>query len=163
MAIDKVGSVGGVGVTPALETGREKFAKVLEGVKGPARGPGIPVATEGSPRPAPVSTEAPRGTVRAEGVGRATAGRMEAMPTARVDSVQSARAQQAVQLVDRVSQAQKRLDHILKLAESGRSFTPGELLAFQAHVYRASQELDLAGKVVEKATSGVKQVLQTQI
>jgi hypothetical protein len=30
-------------------------------------------------------------------------------------------------------------------------------------VYRASQELDLAGKVVEKATSGVKQVLQTQL
>ena len=80
-----------------------------------------------------------------------------------MDSVQGARAQQATQLVDRVSQAQKRLDHILKLAESGRSFTPAELLAFQAHVYKASQELDLAGKVVEKATSGVKQVLQTQI
>jgi hypothetical protein len=163
MAIDKVGSVGGAGTTPALETGREKFSKVLEGVKGPARGPGIPVATEGSPRLAPAPTEAPRGTARAEGVGRATAGRVEAKPTERVDSVRSAREQQAVQLVDRVSQAQKRLDHILKLAESGRAFTPAELLAFQAHVYQASQELDLAGKVVEKATSGVKQVLQTQI
>jgi hypothetical protein len=30
-------------------------------------------------------------------------------------------------------------------------------------VYRASQELDLAGKVVEKATAGVKQILQTQV
>ena len=161
MAIDKVGSVGGAGATPALETGREQFSKVLEGVKGPARGPGIPVATEGAPKPAP--TEAPRGPARAEGVGTATAGRVEATPAARVDSVQGARAQQATQLVDRVSQAQKRLDHILKLAESGRSFTPAELLAFQAHVYKASQELDLAGKVVEKATSGVKQVLQTQV
>jgi hypothetical protein len=65
--------------------------------------------------------------------------------------------------LDRVSQAQKRLDHILALAESGRSFTPAELLAFQAHVYAASQQLDLAGKVVEKATGGIKQVLQTQI
>jgi hypothetical protein len=80
-----------------------------------------------------------------------------------VDSVQSARAQQAAQALDRVSQAQKRLDHILALAESGRSFTPAELLAFQAHVYAASQQLDLAGKVVEKATGGIKQVLQTQI
>ncbi len=80
-----------------------------------------------------------------------------------MDSVQSARGQQAAQVLDRVGQAQKRLDHILKLAESGRTFSPAELLALQAHVYRASQELDLAGKVVEKATSGVKQVLQTQI
>ncbi|RYZ38005.1 MAG: ATP-dependent helicase HrpB, partial [Myxococcaceae bacterium] len=62
-----------------------------------------------------------------------------------------------------VGQAQQRLDHILKLAESGRTFSPSELLALQAHVYRASQELDLAGKVVEKATGGVKQVLQTQV
>lgn len=161
MAIDKVGSVGGAGASPALETGREKFSKALEGVKGPTRGPGVPVATEGSPRPAPA--EAPRGAARAEAVGRAEAGRVEVKPSARVDSVQSARAQQAAQLVDRVSQAQKRLDHVLKLAESGRSFTPAELMAFQAHVYKASQELDLAGKVIEKATSGVKQVLQTQI
>ena len=55
------------------------------------------------------------------------------------------------------------MDHILELAESGRTFSPTELLALQAHVYRASQELDLAGKVVEKATGGVKQVLQTQV
>jgi hypothetical protein len=81
----------------------------------------------------------------------------------RVDSVRAARSQQAVQVLDRVTEAQKRLDNILALAESGRSFSPAELLAVQAHVYRASQELDLAGKVVEKATGGVKQVLQTQV
>jgi hypothetical protein len=104
-----------------------------------------------------------KGTQRAQPVERAVAGRVEVTPGTRVDSVQSAREQQATQMLDRVSQAQKRLDHILALAESGRTFTAGELLAFQAHVYRASQELDLAGKVVEKATGGVKQVLQTQI
>ncbi|XXF76503.1 ATP-dependent helicase HrpB [Myxococcaceae bacterium GXIMD 01537] len=161
MAIDKVGSVAGAGGAPALEPGRGRFSQVMEGAKGPARGAGIPVATEGSPRPAPA--EAPRGTTRAGTVERAAPGRAEARPSERVDSVRGAREQQAARLVDRVSQAQHRLDHILKLAESGRSFTPAELLAFQAHVYRASQELDLAGKVVEKATSGVKQVLQTQI
>jgi hypothetical protein len=161
MAIDKVGSVSGAGATPALESGKEQFGKVLQGVKGPERAPGIPVSTEGAQRP--VSSEAMRGPHRAQTVDRAAAGRMEVTPGARVDSVQSARAQQAVQMLERVSQAQKRLDHILALAESGRTFTPAELLAFQAHVYAASQELDLAGKVVEKATGGVKQVLQTQI
>jgi hypothetical protein len=76
---------------------------------------------------------------------------------------QRAQAPRAVELVGRVADAQLRMDRILRLAESGRTFTPAELLAFQAHVQRASQELDLAGKVVEKATGGVKQVLQTQV
>jgi hypothetical protein len=161
MAIDKVGPAGSAGAAPALETGKEQFSKVLQGVKGGAGEPRVPVATEGTPRPA--ASEAVRGTHQAQAVDRAAAGRGEVKPGARVDSVQSAREQQAARMVERVSQAQKRLDHILELAESGRTFTPAELLAFQAHVYRASQELDLAGKVVEKATGGVKQVLQTQI
>ena len=165
MAIDKVGAVGGAGATPALESsGKAPFGEVLQGVKGPAKQPGPQVSTEGSPRPAPAErTEAPRGTCKAEGVERATAGTSEVQAGGKVDSVQSARSQQAVRMLDRVSEAQKRLDHILQLAESGRSFSPNELLALQAHVYRASQELDLAGKVVEKATGGVKQVLQTQV
>lgn len=162
MAIDKVGPVSGAGATPALETGRQQFGKVLQGVKSGGGGPGIPVASEGAQqRPAP--SEAARGTHQAQTVERALPGRVEVTPGARVDSVQSARAQQAAQAMERVSQAQKRLDHILALAESGRTFTPAELLAFQAHVYAASQQLDLAGKVVEKATGGIKQVLQTQI
>jgi hypothetical protein len=84
------------------------------------------------------------------------------------DASQPAVAQAAVkpgapQLVREVAAAQARLDGLMKLAESGRTFTPAELLAFQAHAYRASQELDLAGKVVEKATAGVKQTLNTQV
>ena len=123
--------------------------------------PGEPVATEGASHSQPA--EAPRGVDRADAVGRAAPGCVEVKPGTRVDSARSAHEQQAAQVLDRVGQAQKRLDHILKLAESGRGFTPAELLALQAHVYRASQELDLAGKVVEKATGGVKQVLQTQV
>jgi len=160
MAIDKVGAVGGAGATPALEpSGKARFGEVLQGVKGPAKQPEpqVHVSTEGS------RTEAPRGACKAEGVERATAGTSEVQAGGKVDSVQSARSQQAVRMLDRVSEAQKRLDHVLELAESGRTFSPNELLALQAHVYRASQELDLAGKVVEKATGGVKQVLQTQV
>jgi len=69
----------------------------------------------------------------------------------------------AAKAVDQVARAQQRLERVLALAESGKTFTPAELLGLQAQVYSASQELDLAGKVVEKATSGVKQVLQTQL
>jgi hypothetical protein len=165
MAIDKVGAIGGAGATPALEpSGKARFGEVLEGVKGPAKQPGPRVATEGTPQvAAPEKTEAARGTCKAEGVEKAAGGTSEVRAGGRVDSVQAARSQQAVQVLDRVTEAQKRLDNLLALAESGRSFTPAELLAVQAHVYRASQELDLAGKVVEKAAGGVKQVLQTQV
>jgi hypothetical protein len=161
MAIDKVGAVSGAGATPALDSSRQQFDKVLEGTKGQERHLGPKVATEGAPRPAPV--EAARGTCRVEGVSRAPAGASEVQAGERVDSVRSARAQQAVEVLDRVGEAQQRLDRLLDLAQSGKTFTPAELIAVQAHVYRASQELDLAGKVVEKATGGVKQVLQTQV
>ena len=70
---------------------------------------------------------------------------------------------EAKSAVNEVAHAQAQLDHLLKLAESGRTFSPAELIAFQAHAYQASQEIDLASKVVEKATGGVKQVLNTQV
>jgi len=92
------------------------------------------------------------------GIARAvSAAARTAAPTA------SAKLQSAVKAIDHVAQAQQRMDQVLALAQSGQSFTPAELLALQARVYAASQELDLAGKVVEKATGGLKQVLQTQV
>lgn len=69
----------------------------------------------------------------------------------------------AAKVISDVQRAQNKLDTLLKMAESGRTFSPAELLAFQTHAYRASQELDLASKVVEKGTSAVKQTLQTQL
>jgi hypothetical protein len=62
-----------------------------------------------------------------------------------------------------VAEGQREMDRIIRLARSGRSFTPAELLGFQARIYRLSQELDLASKLVEKATSGVKQAMSTQV
>ena len=157
MAIDKVGSVAGAGASPALAGGQERFSALLKA----GRSAGPPVAPEGGlPSASPATLRAAPGAQRAQPQGCAPAGRLEAQalpPAARVAGAEAA------QLVDRVSHAQRRLDHILHLAESGKSFSPVELLSFQAHVYRASQELDLAGKVVEKATGGVKQVLQTQL
>jgi len=56
-----------------------------------------------------------------------------------------------------------KLNSIIKMATSGKSFSPTELLAIQAGVYKFSQELELVSKVVEKATDGIKQTLQTQV
>jgi hypothetical protein len=158
MTLDKVASVASAGAPSATGAGPERFASLLS----QGRGPGLPVAGEAGlpPGASTPPLAAACGVQRAEARGCAGPGPAEALagrPLARGEGAQAA------QLVDRVGQAQRRLDHILQLAESGKSFSPVELLAFQAHAYRASQELDLAGKVVEKATGGVKQVLQTQL
>lgn len=66
-------------------------------------------------------------------------------------------------LVRGVAEGQREMDRIIRLAASGRTFSPSQLLGLQARVYRLSQELDLASKLVEKATSGVKQAMSTQV
>jgi hypothetical protein len=66
-------------------------------------------------------------------------------------------------LLNQVVDGQNKLDQIIKLATSGKTYGNQELLAIQASVYKFSQELELTSKVVEKATSGVKQTMQTQV
>jgi hypothetical protein len=47
-------------------------------------------------------------------------------------------------------------------ARAGRDLGPAELIALQAGVYRYSEAVDLAAKLVDRATSGVKTVVQGQ-
>jgi hypothetical protein len=44
----------------------------------------------------------------------------------------------------------------------GKDLGPAELLALQAGVYRYSEAVDLSAKLVDRATSGVKTVIQGQ-
>ena len=60
-------------------------------------------------------------------------------------------------------QGQDKMAGLMKLAMSGKKFNSTELLALQAGVYRFSQELEITSKVVEKATSGIKQTMNTQV
>jgi hypothetical protein len=45
------------------------------------------------------------------------------------------------------------------LAASGGELEPGELLALQAGVYRYSEAVDLASKLIDRTSSGVKTVV----
>jgi hypothetical protein len=45
---------------------------------------------------------------------------------------------------------------------AGGTMGPGELLALQAGVYRYSEAVDLAAKLVDRASNGVKTVVQGQ-
>jgi hypothetical protein len=50
----------------------------------------------------------------------------------------------------------------LGTARSAQAVGPGELIALQAGVYRYGEAVDLASRLVDRATSAVKTVLQGQ-
>lgn len=94
------------------------------------------------------------------GVGRAEDVRLGVKT---VESAQEAKQSGFKTLLDQIVDGQNKLDDIIKLSLSGKKFDYQELLAIQASVHKFSQELELTSKVVEKATSGVKQTMQTQV
>lgn len=148
MAINPLSGAGPAGIagTGSPQKIGEDFGKVMKAQHAPTgrteNAPLTPSPTEAKP-----AAQAKPGKCKVEGAKHA----------------EPAKQVTATKVLDQVNQAQNRMEQILKMAESGKSFSPAELLSLQTHVYRASQELDLAGKVVEKATGGVKQVLQTQV
>jgi hypothetical protein len=61
-----------------------------------------------------------------------------------------------------IERGERLLEQVIRSARSGRAFSNEELIAIQAGVYRYSQALELAGKLVEKLTGAVRQTLQSQ-
>jgi alanyl-tRNA synthetase len=148
MSIGKVASVAANAAAQSVEGGgKAKFSETFKQVKQPAK-------VNEQQAAAVQNSNASSAQAKAQG-SKAVTGASAASSNAKTAK--------AAQVVDQVTEAQNRLDRILALAQSGKSFTPAELLALQAQVCSASQQLDLAGKVVEKATGGIKQVLQTQL
>lgn len=61
-----------------------------------------------------------------------------------------------------VDRGEKLVQRALGGAAGGQELGSLELLALQAGVYRYSEAVDLSAKLVDRATSGVKTVLQGQ-
>jgi hypothetical protein len=55
------------------------------------------------------------------------------------------------------------MEDLMKVAMSGQKLSNQEMLGIQAGVYMFSQQMELTSKVIEKATSGIKQTLNTQL
>src|SRR4051794_28390967 len=128
MAINQIASVAGSQASQALESGKQKFGKTLEqvnkagaGAKPPPNQPnvGAPAANQQVQSAAQVSkTQSPAALANAK----------KAAAAQKVDGTKKANLGQASKVLDQVSAAQARLDKVLALAQSGRSFTPAELL-----------------------------------
>ncbi|MEZ0312192.1 MAG: hypothetical protein ACAI38_10480 [Myxococcota bacterium] len=85
------------------------------------------------------------------------------LPSVKVNAVANAERSKWADMLNDMIGGQDKMNGIMKMALSGRQFSPPELLAMQAGVYRFSQELELTSKVIEKATSGIKQTMNTQV
>lgn len=140
MPIEPIGGASAVAAATQSTHAKESFAQVSAQVASPPKEPGVTA----HPAAQPARTEC-----------------VTATPT--VEAAPAVTRAEAARVAERVLAAQEKLDKVLELAQSGKTFNTAELIALQAHVYGASQEIDLASKVVEKATSGLKTLLQTQL
>jgi hypothetical protein len=62
--------------------------------------------------------------------------------------------------LSRVARGERELDRTVREAAAGGPVAPADLLAIQAQVYRHTQQVELFSKLVDRASSGVKTVLQ---
>lgn len=85
------------------------------------------------------------------------------LASTRVGATEKSEESRLTKMLSSLLTGQDKMTKIMNMALSGRQFSPSELLAMQAGVYRFTQELDLTSKVVEKATGGIKQTLNTQV
>jgi hypothetical protein len=66
-------------------------------------------------------------------------------------------------MVAEMEKGQGLLDKLIQGGLKGVKFNNTQLLSLQAGMYKYTQELDLTGKVVDKATTGLKETLKTQV
>jgi len=66
-------------------------------------------------------------------------------------------------VVNELMAGQTKMEGLMKVAMSGKQLSNQEMLGIQAGVYMFSQQMELTSKVIEKATSGIKQMLNTQV
>lgn len=144
----------------------EQFDKVLQGQLGQAAGHEAPAA------PGAGNIAGPKAVTAAEAPASGRAATVDVLrqaraeqrsPSTRVGATERVEESKLQQMINQLVGGQDKMTKIMNMALSGRQFSPTELLAMQAGVYRFSQELDLTSKVVQQATSGIKQTLNTQV
>jgi len=66
-------------------------------------------------------------------------------------------------VLERAVAAERNLDTLLASAARGKTFSPAELLALQATVFRYSQTVEIVSRVADRLVGAVKQVMGTQV
>ena len=66
-------------------------------------------------------------------------------------------------LLERVVASENRVDSLVRAAASGKTFSPAELLALQASVFRYSQTVEVVSRVADRLVGAIKQTLGTSV
>ena len=85
-----------------------------------------------------------------------------AAPAARADSSPPPFARVLARLGEASAQGEAQVGRALEASKSGEALSPAELLSLQAGVYRYGEVVDLASRLIDRAQTGVKTVLQGQ-
>ena len=64
---------------------------------------------------------------------------------------------------ERFTQVESEWNNIQSVMQSNKELSQGELLGLQARMYQVSQHVDVLSKVVDQMSSGVKQILNTNV
>ena len=110
----------------------------------------------------PIRAELEPAPRRSESPSRSFADHLEAAPADAPEPERSPALEAIGDAVRSIAQGERFVDGAIARARRGKNLEPGQLLALQAGVYRYTQELELAAKLVDKATGAVKQTLQSQ-
>jgi hypothetical protein len=79
------------------------------------------------------------------------------------DVKKSPAAQQLDKFVDSVGKDEAKIEAMMKRCVKGQTLSPQELLQLQSVMYGYSQKVELASKLVDKTTGGLKQIMNTQV
>lgn len=84
-------------------------------------------------------------------------------PTAPEQVNKSESSQRIDAFVEGVLNDEKKIDRLMAKNTKGGGLEQSELLQLQGLIYGYAQKVDLASKVVDKATGGLKQIMNTQV
>jgi len=130
-------------------------------------------AAPASPAPATISNNRPARPSRERsftavlderaGAAPARAAVSTPRPPARPPAANAATASPVRALLERTLGGEQRIDTLLAAAARGKTFSPSELLALQATVFRYSQAVEVVSRATDKLVGAVKQTMGTQV
>lgn len=98
-----------------------------------------------------------------DGIAFESQGLEQQMTNWRPNPVQAAGKTDSVAgVVNELNSGAERLESILGQLQSGKEFSPAELIGMQAEVHMLSEQIQLSSKLVDSAVQSLKQVMQQQ-
>ena len=129
----------------------------------PGQGVGGPKGTSGTGRGPSFQEVMNRQQAEAANEAQAAEGAGAPQEVDRVGQVDKPEQARLDQFVDGILKDEKLLDAMMARCMGGEAMSQQELLQMQGLIYAYSQKVELASKLVEKATGGVKQIMNTQV